>query len=457
MRFVIAFLLFACTLTRAAEPPIYWLLWFDTEDYIEPSADDAALRLAQELTQRGVRATFKIVGEKARVLEQRGRTDVLRALAAHDIGYHSNNHSIHPAPAEYLAEMGLLDGASEFNRREEQGLRDLQRLFGVTPSCYGQPGNSWAPQSNLALRQWGVPVYMDDGGQVGFDQQPFWYGGLLYVFNLGANTVRTGLDDPATLDAANKKFDAAVANLRQRGGGVIQTYYHPTEFVTTEFWDGVNFRHGANPERAAWQLPRKRTPESSAQAYKLFLAFVDHVRQTPGVRIITARDMPQFFNARDAAAPRPIARRLADSINVHQGYSPADLLLSLLGLPAGHVDGPLRRVHTNYAATEIPRAAWTRAVTGAAHFIRETNRLPDSIFIGSQRLSLPDFAATLAGDEQRGAVVTVRRGRLDMEKRIGTDAAKLYDWVIHPKGFAPEGLLELARLQAWTLKPARLR
>jgi len=29
--------------------------------------------------------------------------------------------------------------------------------------------------------------------------------------------------------------------------------------------------------------------------------------------------------------------------------------------------------------------------------------------------------------------------------------------VIHPKGFAPESLLEMARLQAWTLKPARLR
>ncbi len=457
MKLLIAFLVLASTLTRAAEPPIYWLLWFDTEDYIEPSADDAALRLARELTQRGVRATFKIVGEKARVLEQRGRQDVLRALAGHDIGYHSNYHSIHPAPAEYLAEMGLLDGAAEFTRREEPGLRDLQRLFGVTPSCYGQPGNSWAPQANLALRQWGVPVYMDDGSHVNFDQQPFWYGGLLYIYNLGPNTMRTGLDDPRSLDDAKRKFDAAVAALRQRGGGIVQTYYHPTEFVTTEFWDGVNFRHGANPERALWQRPNQRTPESSAQAFRLFLAFVDHVRQTPGVRIVTARDMPQYFAARDSAAPGSAARRLAGSIDAHDGYSPADLLLSLLGLPAGHVDGPLRRVGTTWVAPEIPRAAWTSAVADAAAFIRQSHRLPDSVAIGSQRLSLPDFAATLAGGQQDGAPVRLRRGRLELEKRIGTDAAKLYDWVIHPAGFAPEGLLELARLQAWTLKPARLR
>ncbi len=456
MKILIAFFLFACTLTRAAEPPIYWLLWFDTEDYVEPSADDAALRLAQELTQRGIRATFKIVGEKARMLEQRGRTDVLRALAAHDIGYHSNYHSIHPTPAEYLSEMGLLDGAAEFTRREEQGLRDLQRIFGVTPSCYGQPGNSWAPQTNLALRQWGVPVYMDDGSHVAFGQQPFWYGGMLYIYNLGPNTMRTGLDDPATLDVAKKKFDSAVAGLRQ-SGGVVQTYYHPTEFVTTEFWDGVNFHHGANPERALWKKPNKRATESSANAYKLFLAFVDHVRQTPGVRIVTARDIPRFFSARDAAAPKPVARRLAESIDSHGGYSAADLLLSLLDLPAGHVDGPLRRVESNYTAKEIQRAAWTRAVNDAADFIRQFHRLPDSVAIGSERLSLPDFAATLGAAEPTGATVPIRRGRLDQEKRIGTDAAKLYNWVIHPEGFAPQGLLELARLQAWTLKPARLR
>ena len=104
-------------------------------------------------------------------------------------------------------------------------------------------------------------------------------------------------------------------------------------------------------------------------------------------------------------------------------------------------------------ASEVPGlVCWSDA-----DFVRQTHRLPDSVAIGSHRLSLPDFAATLAGAEPGGAVVRVRRGRLDQEKRIGSDAAKLYDWIIHPEGFAPEGLMEIARLQAWTLKPARLR
>src|SRR5881397_4090954 len=95
----------------AAEKPaprIDLILWFDTEDYLLPADDDASRRLAEMLTERKIRATFKLVGEKARVLEKRGRRDVIAALKKHDIGYHANFHSVHPTPSEYLADAGLL-------------------------------------------------------------------------------------------------------------------------------------------------------------------------------------------------------------------------------------------------------------------------------------------------------------------------------------------------------------
>src|SRR5258705_7562265 len=62
------------------------ILWFDTEDYLLPADDDASKRLAEMLTQKGVRATFKVVGEKARVLEKRGRTEVIEAVKKTDSG-----------------------------------------------------------------------------------------------------------------------------------------------------------------------------------------------------------------------------------------------------------------------------------------------------------------------------------------------------------------------------------
>src|SRR3954451_13868980 len=126
---------------KSAAPRIDVILWFDTEDYLLPADDDAAKRLAEMLTQRKIRATFKVVGEKARTLERRGRRDVIAALKKHDIGYHSDFHSVHPTPTEYLADCGLLDGIAEFVRREGDGAADVRRIFGVkTLACYGQPG-----------------------------------------------------------------------------------------------------------------------------------------------------------------------------------------------------------------------------------------------------------------------------------------------------------------------------
>src|SRR5689334_23897335 len=137
-RTLILSLLLAAPLARAAAP-VYVVLWFDTEDYIEPAADDAALRIASDLTAAGVHATFKVVGEKARALERRGRNDVIAALSKHAIGYHSNWHSVHPTPAEYLLRFGFVEGAQEFERREGPGVADLKRVFGTQPICYGQP------------------------------------------------------------------------------------------------------------------------------------------------------------------------------------------------------------------------------------------------------------------------------------------------------------------------------
>src|SRR5262245_57434411 len=162
--------------------PVYVTLWFDTEDYVLPQSDDAAKRVAETLSRLGIRATFKIVGEKARTLEQRGRRDVIAALKKHEIGYHSNTHSQQPTIAVYLQHTGWEDGAAEFFRREVQGVRDIERIFGVTPGCYGQPGAAWASQTYPALKRMGIGMYLDEGAHVGIDDQPFYYGGVTDVF-----------------------------------------------------------------------------------------------------------------------------------------------------------------------------------------------------------------------------------------------------------------------------------
>ena len=52
------------------------------------------------------------------VLPRRKRADVIKALKSHEIGYHSNYHSVQPTPAQYLDGMGWDEGVEEFDRRE---------------------------------------------------------------------------------------------------------------------------------------------------------------------------------------------------------------------------------------------------------------------------------------------------------------------------------------------------
>jgi hypothetical protein len=108
-------------------------------------------------------------------------------------------------------------------------------------------------------------------------------------------------------------------------------------------------------------------------------------------------------------------------------------------------------------AESIPRAAFERAKSDAVSFIRTNKRLPAEVWIGSEKLSTGDFAATLAADPAGAADVTVHRANLEFEKYISKDPTHPFDWPIHPDGFSAPELLELGRLQAWTLKPARLR
>jgi hypothetical protein len=455
-------LILAASLLPAASP-VYVVLWFDTEDYIEPASDDAALRIAGDLTAAGVRATFKMVAEKARVLESRGRRDVIQALRRHAIGYHTEWHSVHPTPSEYLVHFGYLEGAAEFERRERQGFEDVKRIFATTPACYGQPGNSWGPQANLALRRMGIPVYLDEGDQVALDEQPFWYGGLLYVFHMGRNQFRAQLNAGAEDTAANRNFDEAAARLASGAGGVISIYYHPTEFVTTEFWDGVNFSHGSNPERADWVKPKRRTAEDSERCHGVLRRFVAHMKARPGVRFVTAAELPALYQPQ---VPKPVDRKAAAAALSRQilfqevagqVLSPADLLLAQLEVPPQIVDGPTAEGKSTWTALSIPAAAFRRAAGDAADFIRREHRLPNQVFVGAATLSLADFAATLAAAASGSAgSVQVVRGRTEFDRYFATDPRKPFDWVIHPQNFTAGPLLELGRLQGWTLKPARL-
>ena len=455
------------------------LFWFDVEDYITYESDEALLGLLEIFEVQGAQATWKLVGAKARSLAERQRRDIIKLLQSQDIGYHTDTHSQHPVLAEYLEHMGWEDGIAEASRRETPGYRDLCRIVGPS-STFGQAGGSWAPQIAPLMRQWGIPLFMDEAGHIGLDGGPFWYGGVLHINRRGERCTRMDFDaGEEGLEAGCRAFDALAEK-----GGLVSIYYHPCEFATRAFWDGVNFADGANPPPEQWRQAPVRPADERRQGLAYFAAYLRHVRQTDGVEILTGRQATGLFP--DLAltrtySPEQVAAYtgFADggvtyAVDGDAALSPSELLYltcaALDSMASGRrethrplpLDGPTRR-----CATSLPADAAidTRACLGAAadllRFADAHRRLPDRVHLGVDWLAPADFLlsagdllrARLAGDDFP-ADVPLRRGELALESHVRADA---WDWPVFPSAFRGERLVEMGRLQAWTLKPALLR
>ena len=475
--------------SATAPAPVYVTLWFDTEDYLLPQDDDATKRLADMLSRLGVPATFKIVGEKARVLERRGRSDVITALKRHDIGYHSNTHSQQPTIAVYLQNAGWEDGRAEFKRREQPGVDDIKRIFGVTPVAYGQPGSAWAPQTYPALRDMGIRVYLDEADQVGLDDQPFYYGGMLNIFRMRSTLVRMALSGGSSLTEGQAAFDKVHAALTARGGGTVSIYYHPNEWVQAEFWDAVNFRRGASPPPGEWKLPRMRPAAETERAFADFEQFVRFVRAKDGVRFVTATELATLyadralgrdFRGEDLLAIARAVQKDFDFLKF-DGYalSGADAFALLTDAAAGvgtknlpaairlsAIDGPAQTFTPSTGQLRSSSFSWDAfgsAVRDTAAYIHLHHRMPDEVWIGAENLSPVDYLATLGAVVEQflttgtlPAGVDRKSARTTFERYVADDSTKLWGWIIFPEGFHAPRLMELAKLQAWTLKPALL-
>ena len=468
---------------RPTPRKVYVVLWFDTEDYILPESDDAAKRLATFLTEQGIQATFKVVGEKARTLERRHRTDVIAALQKHAIGYHANTHSQHPTPAEYESLLNWETGAAEFTRRERPGYDDVQRIFKQKPCCYGQPGNSWAPQAFPSLASWGVGLYLDEAAHVGLNGQPFYYGGLLNIFNTKEGPQLRPNDEWTNIEESKTKFRQFYEQMTSNGGGLVSLYFHPCEFIHSQFWD-MNFARGANPPRDQWQSYPLRPPDSRERAFSYFEQLMRYMKSFPQVQFITGPQATRLYadGARGhrftASELAEIERQVESEVNfqVREAYtlSPAEVMTLVAERMAAQpgaetgvalrfaVYGPSLPSPRLTESVEVPWSQFERSVHDLHSFIQRNHQIPNAVWLGSKPVAPEAFLvamAKIASQVANGSAppekVTVAPARLATEKYVAIDSQEIWLWPIFPMGFHSEHLMELARLQAWTLKPAK--
>lgn len=274
---------------------------FDTEDYLTPESADAQKWWAEELTTRGVRGSFQLVGEVVRRLKANGRQDVLDAIAMHEICYHTDLHSAPPTHPAALEGKDLAEGIAWVLRREARGLAAILETFGRVPVSYCKPGASWTPATIVALASAGIRV-MADGLRLA---PSYWYCGMLIKDYDVCFESYFGKEEPAATEAFQAAFEAAC----ERNGehGAVTLYSHPCRLVTKKFWD-VAFRDGANPRLDEAPPAPLRTDEEIADAKDRARKWLDWVCAQPEIRVI---DHATYYAER-AAHGRPLDALLAE-------------------------------------------------------------------------------------------------------------------------------------------------
>jgi hypothetical protein len=373
----------------------------------------------------------------------------------------------------------------EFTRREKPGFDDVARVFRKSPTAYGQPGASWAPQAFPALLKWGVHVYLDEGKQVGLRGRPFWYGGLLNIFNTRDGVLLRPDATWSNLDMAKVRFqDTYLTMSSRKAGGVISIYFHPCEFVEKEFWDAVNFRDGATPLPGRQKSPELRLPQDTEKAFQYFEGLVLFIKSFPRVQFLTAsgaaqkfRDHAQnhIFSPQEVAA---IAAQVDSNVSFQEGrtfnLSASEVLYVLNKYLAGigrHQGTELLLERTPYGPASTPEplaakmvASWDEVastVVAVQDEMDKTGRVPIAIRVGSQSIppesylvGIAQAVQSLMQQGQRPDSVTFGPARLAAADYVADDSPDLWDWIIFPHGFHAPKLMALAKLQAWTLKPA---
>jgi hypothetical protein len=461
-------------------------LWLDVEDYVTPESDEPPKRIIEILSKSGVKATVKIVAEKARALKERGREDVIAAISRMDVGYHMDTHSRHPTLYEYLADKDMAAGSAEFLRRERNGYHFVRNEFNCEPSCFGHSGPAWAPQVYPAMCNLAIPVYLDETSILNINDSPYWYCNVLNLNGAGRNFIKLDyfFADRQGLERIKRQFRGIYKRLQGRGG-TVSILFHVHTIVNKEFWDKVNFANGRNPSKEEFVRPQAQPSRVTERAYRDFEGFVNYIKSFDDIEFITARDAASIFRDNSAQleidmhALAQLARETLKEITyrkINGDYlSPSQIFYLITSAIASYAEsnflprmlspsqplGPLSQSGPQLKSTFLSRSL-LKASKNVLEVTRETGYIPSEIVVEGTALTPEDYLATLCElflkIQQRHKLpekVSAKKGKLAQQKYIHSrEFAKACKWPVLPEGFKANKILEQAILQTWTLKPA---
>ena len=426
---------------------------FDVEDYLTPESDDALMHMLGAMRKWGIPGSYGVVGKKAEALKARAREDVLQALREEpSLGFHSWSHSEHPTLAEELAPLGYEEALARFVEREAVGVQALLRYI-KPPHYFTQPGGNWVPEALDALPQLGMDIYFTDSfnSYVVDLPGPYWLGQVLLMSFPVINPKPFGLGLPANLHEA-----LALIEGRTDVDGDFMVMLHPTELVTREFWDAVNFSKGGT--RFPLVPAPLRPPGEQDEAFHSFDQYLQEIRRFNiewcDSQTLVQKVIPRgFVTASRAEILSALHKGGWGPLALADGYlSAAEALYGLAkltGMPEhtrislGYVGAPPSWEPVEESLT-VSRSQAPRLANWIVQAVENQGRLP---------LDNPEQGLTL-GRARQAFLGSQGKGALTFLNSIKAPELLHWDWPIFPEEFRPWRLWNDARRLAWTLKPA---
>ncbi len=471
---------------------MYATLKFDTEDvYFPPEyrIDDIPGWLAEIMTEVGVRGSFCTFGEKARSLKERGRRDVIGAMARHDIVSHQQGN-VRPLIPERLEDKGWLDGVEEMQAYEEQAWADLRDAFGCEPVGMSRHNLYWAAQHVAVAGQRGVPYMSGIIGVKGYEQ-PNWYAGALNIPS-ACTAGFGGFDQIYSCDAAFeaqfRKLRAYIAGCLERGVEYVSVFgCHPVQVMARGWVEEYVLASGLNrpPQQLGW-LYAVKGPQDEQRAKANFRRLVQYLKDCDGLEMVGIEEAGRLFSTQPAEINRDELTAYAEQVEqadkpmLHCTFSPAELLCGFAEsivhaadhgdlppeLPRRDVLGPHALPVVGREVDRVDHEELVDLCRQTAQAVAKEGCLPANVHTAEARVGAGQLAVLAA----RGYLALARYDKLQTLRvskttRYPDEALEVDAWVQRSVGehwpYRPEmsceKLAEHARLQTWTLKPAWLR
>lgn len=464
----------------------------DTYHETEHEVVSSPILLADILENEGITGLFVVHARRAEILAEQGRHDVIRAMRRHEIALHGRD--LHPVIPEIVEGLGWHDGVDALLAVEGAEIERLGRVFEVAPVCSSQHRNYAAPQIFGVARRLGLPYLF------GYPAAPplhsvSWYAGALNVpFNspvpdfLGffPAVFDDVLDDDALFAELFGRLREHVRRSLEVGLPLLVVFVcHPERLYYSgpvEQWlygNGVN--HGQTSVPAG--VERRQGATEVARALVNFRRVVRWLRDTPGLEPITVRDVRRRYGAQsDTLARSDLAQQASRSrrerqIPIGETLSAVETLLGLAesivvfaesgqipeAVPRREVLGPFEPPPLAPGTDTLPVASLLTLAAELLRLSEETGHLPASIQVEGRVIGLgssygalaESYLTALRGDTLSEITLGLWPRYPELATALGEQHRLCVEDPLVRPGLSTEVAALHARLQSWTLKPAK--